>query len=354
MARFFLKIFCFFILSFTMFACAGETEVSPEPAVRPAKLIIVKAAESRRTIRFPAVIRASRSTQLAFEVGGRITDIDIIESAEVEQGQVLAKLDQRDYVNRLAQARSEFENTDSEYQRARRLAAQDAISKSVLDGRRAQRDIARAALDTAEKALSDTTLTAPYSGAISVVNVKQFQNVQALESIATLQSEGVEALVNIPARIVAYVPQLTPVSTKVILDAAPTQQIPATFKEASGEADPNTQTYEVSFTFTPPEQLLILPGMTATLVSELELSDFANQQFGGVTVPLSAIVAEGEERFVWVTDPETMTVSKRIVTVGANVEESVAITAGLEAGETIVAAGGSFLHEGLKVRPWEQ
>ena len=335
-------------------ACAPEAEAPAEPLVRPAKLITVEAATNRRTLEFPAVIRSSRSTQLAFEVGGRITELNVIESSQVEQGQVLARIDERDFVNKVSQARSEYQNAESEFQRARRLAEQDAVSKSVLDARRAQRDIARAALDTAEKALSDTTLTAPYSGAISVVNVKEFQNVQPLEPIATLQSDGVEALINVPATIVAFMPQLSPVSTKVILDAAPENDLPATLKEASGEANPSTQTYEVSFGFTPPEELLILPGMTATLVSELELSDLAQREIGGMSVPLSAILAEGEERFVWVTNPDDMTVSKRAVAVGNSLGDSVVITSGLRAGETIVAAGGSFLHEGMKVRPWER
>ena len=337
-----------------LMACSAEQEAPSEPSVRPAKLFTVEAASNRRTLEYPAVIRASRSTRLAFEVGGRITELNILESNEVEQGQVLAKLDPRDFQNNLAQARSEYQNAESEYQRARRLAEQDAISKSVLDSRRAQRNIAQAALDSAEKALSDATLTAPYEGFISAVNVKQFQNVQPLEPIATLQSEGVEALINVPATVVAFVPQFTPVSTKVILDAAPNTELPAVLKEASGEADPNTQTYEVSFTFTPPDDLLILPGMTATLVNELELSDRVVGEFGGIAVPLSSIIAEGEERFIWVTNPEDMSVSKRVVTVGSSVGDKIAITSGLTAGETIVAAGGSFLHEGMKVRPWKR
>ncbi len=337
-----------------MAACSPQGEAPSEPAVRPAKLVTVEAASNRRTIEFPAVVRASRSTQLAFEVGGRLEELDVIEGAEVEQGQIIGQIAQRDYQNKVAQARSEYQNAESEYQRARRLAEQDAISKSVLEARRAQRDIAKAALDSAEKALSDTTLVAPYSGVISTVYVKQFQNVQPLEPVAILQSEGVEVLSNIPANIIAYVPQFKPVSTQVILDPAPDRALPATLKEASAEADPATQSYEVSFGFTPPEDLLILPGMTATLKVELELSELADSIRGGIAVPRSAINVEGDELFVWVTSPDDMTVSKRIVTTGSNLGENVAVTGGLEAGETIVAAGGSFIHEGMKLRPWNQ
>ena len=333
-------------------ACSNETEAPREPGVRPAKLVTVEAASNRRSANYPAVIRAARSSELTFQVGGQIEELAVIESQEVEQGAVIARLDQRDFVNSLAQSRSQFENTEAEYQRARRLVAQDAISRSVLEGRKSQRDIARAALDTAEKALSDTVLKAPFSGGVARVYVEQFQNVQPQEAVVSLQSSGVEAIIHIPASVVAFVPQFKPISTKVILDAAPGVPIPAEFKEASGQADPNTQTYEVSFTFTPPEDLLILPGMTATLQSFLELNNGSSLATNGVSAPLAAIVAEGDEKFVWIVDPDEMTVSKRIITVGDSVGENIAIVSGLKSGETIVAAGGSYLHEGMKVRSW--
>ncbi len=338
-------------------ACAPEAEGPTEPAIRPAKLVTVEAVSNRTTISFPAVVRASRSTQLAFEVGGKITELNIIESTIVEPGQILAQLEERDYANRLTQAQSEYDNAQSAFQRARRLSEQDAISKSVLDSRRAQRDIAKAALDTAQKAFDDTTLKAPYGGVISVVNVKQFQNIQPLEPIATVQSDGVEVLLNAPATFIAYTPQLTPVSAKVILDVAPNQELPAILKEAGAEADPATQTYEVSFSFTPPEELLILPGMTATLVAEVEISDLVFADLGGFSVPRSAILAEGEELYVWVVSPDDQSVSKKPVAVregiGENLSDNVIISSGLKDGDVIVAAGGSFLHQGMKVRPWK-
>ncbi len=334
--------------------CAPETEAPSAPTVRPAVLYTVEAASNLQRSSFPAVISASRSTQLAFEVGGRIEELNVVQSSEVEQNQVIAQLDTADYENRLTQARSEYQNAEAEYQRARRLAEQDAIATSILESRKAQRDIARAALNTAEKALNDTTLRAPYAGNISTVSVKQFQNVQPLEIIATLQSDGVEAIINVPARIVAFSQQFTPLSTRVVLDVAPDVAIPATFKEASTEADPNTQTYEVRFSFEPPEDLIILPGMTATVRVEAEAILGSSLEQSAVTAPRSAIVAEGDERFVWVVAPDTMAVSKRIVTIGDGVGDVLSITSGLETGETIVAAGGAFLHEGMQVRPWEE
>lgn len=333
-------------------ACSNEEAAPEAPPVRPAKLVKTETASTARTLNLPAVIQSARTSQLTFQVDGQIAELMVLESQEIEQDGVVARLDDRDYRNNLTQAQAQYDNAEAEYQRARRLVAQDAISRSILEGRRTQRDVARAALDSAEKNLSETVLKAPFSGGISRVYVEQFQNVQAKEPVADIQSDGVEAIVNIPADLIVYVPQFQPVDTVVILDAAPNIEIPAVFKEASGQADPNTQTYEASFTFSPPDNLLILPGMTASLKSGFEFSTNSTIVPSGIAAPLTAIVAEGDEVFVWVVDEETMTVSKRVVTVGAGIGKDATITSGLEGGETIVAAGGSFLHEGLEVRPW--
>ncbi|MEO0983010.1 MAG: efflux RND transporter periplasmic adaptor subunit [Pseudomonadota bacterium] len=333
-------------------ACSPEAGPPPEPKVRPAKLITVETASNRRDLAFPAVIQAAQSAELTFQVAGEIRELNVLEGDTIEEGAVIAQLDQRDARNRLAQAQAEFENAEAEFNRAERLAAEDAISRSVLDNRRTQRDVARASLDTARKALSDTTLRAPFSGAVSRVIARQFQNVQAKEPIAILQGGEVEAVINVPGTIISRIPQLQPVGAEVVLDAAPDTKIAAEFKEASGEADESTQTYEVTFTFEPPEDLLILPGMTATVETGFVFSDDQDFVPSGIAVPLSAVLAEGDDTFVWVVDPSEMSLAKRRVDVTSDAAEQVTVLSGLSGGETIVAAGVSFFHEGMVVRAW--
>lgn len=335
-------------------ACSAESDVDSEaPAKpRPAKMITLEAASIQRDLSFPAVIRAAQSAELTFQVAGEIRELNVLEGDEVEAGKIVARLDQRDAVNRRTQAEAEYANAKTEFERAERLAAQDAISRSVLESRRTQRDVAEATLSTAQKAVGDTVLRTPFSGFISRVSGRQFQNIQAKEVIAVLQSEEVEAVINVPGSIIARIPQLVPVGVRVKLDAAPDVEITATFKEASGEADPSTQTYEVSFSFIPPEDLFILPGMTATVQSSFVISGMDDIVASGIAVPLSAVLAEGGETFVWVVDLETMKISKREVTAQSGTAEHVTVTEGLTGDETIVGAGVSFFHDGMMVRRW--
>ena len=342
------------IMLMALTGCSGNTGTSADeaPMPRPAKLVEVEAASNQRDLSFPAVIRAAQSADLTFQVAGEIREVNVLEGDEVNEGTVVARLDQRDALNRLAQAKAEFDNATTEFERAERLAAQDAISRSVLDSRRTQRDVADASYRTAQKAVSDTVLKAPFHGAISTVSGRQFQNVQAKESIAVLQSEEVEAVINIPGTIIARIPQLEPVGVRVILDAAPDAEIVAQFKEASGEADPSTQTYEISFSFIPPDDLFILPGMTATVESSFLFNGAEDLVAEGISVPLAAILAEGTDTFVWVVDLATMKISKREVTVESDAGDTVTVTEGLTGDETVVAAGVSFFHDGMTVRRW--
>mgnify|MGYP001795513511 CR=1 FL=1 len=338
-----------------LLAACGAQSSAPEaaPTVRPAKLAIAARATTQRNLDFPAVIRAIESADLTFQVAGEILELNVLEGQVVERGDVIARLNQRNNQNQVAQAQAEFDNAQAEFERAERLAAEDAISRSVLETRRTTRDIAAAALDNAKKSLGDTVLRAPFDGSISQVSARRFQNIQAKESIATIQTQEVEAVVNMPGTIIARIPQLAPVGVSVRLDSVPDRAIQAEFREAAGTADPETQTYEVRNSFTPPEDLLTLPGMTDSVETTLDFSGLNDLIPQGIAVPLTSILAEGSDTFVWIVDPETYKISKRKVTIGTEADTDVTVVDGLEGGEMVIAAGVTFFSDGTTVRPWQ-
>ena len=336
-------------------SCSGPAEPVDQTSAeaRPAKLVVATRSTLQRELTFPAIIRAIESADLTFQVAGEIRELNVLEGEIVARGDVIARLDNRNNLNQVAQAQAEYDNAVAEFERAERLAAEDAISRSVLETRRTTRDIAEAGLDNAKKSLSDTVLRAPFDGSISQVSARRFQNVQAKESIATIQTQEVEAVVNMPGTIIARIPQLIPVGGSVRLDSAPNTPIQAAFREAAGTADPETQTYEVSFSFTPPDELFTLPGMTATVETTLDFSGASDLIPQGISVPLSAILSESGQTYVWVVDPESFEITKQRVTVGTEGTENVTVVEGLDGGETIIQAGVTFFNEGTTVRPWE-
>ena len=149
-------------------------------------MLTVSLGSDRELFRFPAVISAGRYAEMSFEVGGLVDDVSVVESQEVGKGDTLVRLNQRGFQNRLAAALAQFESAVAEYDRAVRIAKEDAIAPSVVEQRATQRDVAKTELDNAEKAVEDSVLRAPFAGTVAKLTVKRDQNVAIGQVVVTL------------------------------------------------------------------------------------------------------------------------------------------------------------------------
>ncbi len=336
-------------------ACDSSQETTSRTlVVRPVKFITVSAAGATEVSQFPAVIGASRLSELGLQVGGMLQEFPVKEAQRLERGDVIAKLDQRDFESAVASAKAEYQNAKQEYQRAVRLAEADAIARNVLEQRRAWYGVSKAQLDQAEKALADSVLRAPFKGIVAQVAVKKLQTLSPGQVVVKFMSvDTLKATIDLPASYLVNVSEKESDDNHrqafVILDAAPGQLIEAEFEEASLLADTVSQTYAITFAFRPPENLLVLPGMNATV--ELRIKN--KSQLTRVAVPLDAVTSDGKNNHVWVVDRENMIVSKHAVTIEEGVGETIVVTAGLDAGDTIAGAGATSLSEGMKIREWK-
>ena len=345
-------ICCGLIFLLSLVACRQQNDTPAIEQVRPAKIVTVGAANTLETYRYPAIIKAAEETELNFGVSGVLQELLISEGVRVNQGDILAKLDQRDFVSRLNAAKAQYEVAEQEYQRAVRLMEADAIARRDLEMREAQRDSAKANLETASKALQDTELRAPYAGLIAKIPAKRLQNLQPGTTVATLIStQRWQATFNLPARLIALSPTRTSEGIFISLGSDPDSLLPAVYEEATLDADSASQTYAVTLSFAKPDNRVLLPGMNAEAV--LTASATEAVAAGGVTGPLTAIMNDGQQEYVWGYDAEQGTVAKRVVKVQPGIGEMLLIEAGLASGEAIVAAGGAYLSEGMKVRPWD-
>lgn len=338
-------------------ACGNEPEQassSDTAAARPAKLIQLSETSGVTFLNYPAIIESQALTVLSFEVGGVLTDVMVVSAQQVTKGDVLAKLDQTKLQADLKSATAQYKNAEDEYQRGLRLVKQNAISRSEVDKRKSTRDVNKSSLDLAKKALNDSVLVAPYSGAIAKVSVEIRQAIQAGESVITLLGEGgLEAKINIPASVISKAGRNKNNESNnsyFTLESDPKRQIPASFKEVVLEADSTSQTYEVTFAFEAPEDVIVLPGMNGTVW--FQDPSTSSTTTGRLSLPLTAISSNGDENFVWVVDPETQEVSRRTIEIKKDVGENLEIVSGLKSGDTIVETGISALSEGMKVTRW--
>lgn len=337
-------------------ACDNSQETaSKPPAVRPIKFITVNTASDLEVNKYPAVIGANSFSELSFQVGGMLQELPVREAQRLNKGDLIAKLDQRDLQSALDVAKAQFQSASSEYQRSVRLAKADAIARNVLEQRKAQFDVSKAQLEQSEKALSDSVLYSPFNGVVAEILVEELGTISPGQVAIKLMGEDLfEATINLPANYIARIPKDESDKDNrqafVFLDAAPSQPIEADFKEATLIADSASQTYAVTFTFPPPANLNVLPGMNATV----ELQRNNEIKSSRIAVPLSAVTNDGQKNYVWIINKDSMTVSKRAVTIEEEVGSSIIVTEGLNDSDTIAGAGAAYLSEGMQIREWKQ
>jgi RND family efflux transporter MFP subunit len=223
-----------------------------------------------------------------------------------------------------------------------------AVARAEVDQKRTAMEVARSSFAAAKQDAEDTRLTAPFAGVIARRHVENFQNVQAKEPIVSLQNvDELEIVIHVPERIMRSAPRRA--AGYAQFDDVPGRRFPVSLKSYSTEADPQTQTYEVVLRLTRPQDVTILPGMSAEVLPG-DAPD--NAARSSVAIPLNAVAAgpDGTPR-VWVVDPDTDRVAARAVSVGAVQGSDIIVLDGLQIGERIVTAGLGHLREGMWVRP---
>lgn len=340
------RIALFITLLAVMLAGCGEAEAPAPEAVRPVRILTVDSAQSMITRQFPGKIQASGRVELAFELAGKIVSLPIKAGQEIKKGQLIAQLDDRDFLSSLKSAQSRADKARADLERYEKLLTEEVVSRSAYDQIKKEYDVALADAQIASKALQDTKIVAPFSGGIGEKFVENFQNVQAKQPIVSLLNDDIiEIGIDVPQDVAIAAQNASRIRSTTTFEALPGRIFELELKEYSREADAQTQTYHVSlFMPTPEDKTHMLPGMTTSV--QLQYSDDTAE---GFTIPAGAVLNEGGKTFVWKVS-EDMTVKKAPVTVGMLNGEKITVTRGLTEGERIATAGVHYLREGQKVR----
>jgi RND family efflux transporter MFP subunit len=346
-------------------ACDRGAPVTEQP-VRPVRAIKVGEAGPLADRWFPGQARAHNEADLSFRVSGPLIVLpnDIV-GREYKAGDVISRIDPRDYEVKvadieaqLARARASAKRAASEYQRELNILKEEpgATSQTTVDRKSAQRDqtVAEvkslsASLDAARDQLDYTYLKAPFDGKVVQQYVQNFEDVRAKQAIVRLlDTSRIEMVVNIPENLISYAPYVT--NIRVQFDAFKDHQIPAVIKEIGAEASRTTRTYPVTLIMDQPDDIKILPGMAGRSTADREDVDAVRQT--GIVIPVSAIFSpeENTTSYVWVFDEQSATVRRRAVVTGELSDHGVPVEEGLTPGEWVVTAGVSYLAEGQVVR----
>jgi RND family efflux transporter MFP subunit len=345
-------------LSGLISACGQEAPVEQAEVARPIKMMSIGEGAGNRTLEVPGSVSAAQSADLSFEVSGRMLARIVEEGQVVEAGEVVAKLDPRDYVAQRNAARARRDTAKADYDRYKKAIEKNAVTEQQVDRSKGRLDITQAELDVAEKALQDTELRAPFGGRIARRLVDDFANVRLKQPVMVLQDESsLELRVAVAERDWARGQsditreELTRrINPRVEVASLRGRLFPAYVKELSNSADPVTRTYEVTFGFESPTDVNVSPGMTGKVIVDLYTENRAEGD-PPVLVPSNAVVADEEGNpYVWVVDPSTMRVAKRTVEPGELSGAAVPILSGLAGGDMVVVSGVNSLADGMLVR----
>ena len=340
----------------TLPACEQAPVETPEVA-RPVRIVAISGLQSGDSLSYPGEIQGAQNVNIAFEVPGRIIEMPAQEGIEVNEGDILARLDPADYQASLDAAAARARASKETFDRFAEVFERGAISRQELDNRRRQYEVEQANLASAQKALDDTVLRAPFTGRVGRTFVDNFTNVQAKQEILLLQDlTEFEVVANIPEQdwlrakpgltLAQHTERTRPT---VSLSNLPGRAFDARITEVAAAADPVTRTFAARARFDPPDDVVILPGMSATVTVNMpeDTEEFANR----ILVPANAVVGGNDSNpYVWKVDGDPLSATMAPVTIGQMSGSEIEILDGLESGDRIAVSGVQHLTEGMLVR----
>jgi RND family efflux transporter MFP subunit len=350
-------IFVIFMLITVFPGCSQEEKVEKKEPVRLVKFFEVGRSGTGSTMEYSGEIKAAQEVDMSFEIPGKILEFPVTEGEQISQGTLLARLDPRDYRTLLDSAKADLNAARADYERSRELYENNTISRRELDVARRNFEKAKAGTESAEKAMGDTRLVAPFNGIIAKITAERYQNIQAKQPILVIHDNStLEMAVDIPEQDFTKVKktdsldELTRlVQPEIIISSLPGKRFKAAFKETATMADPMTRTFQITFKFTPPSEITIFPGMTARLLLTPPL-----ERAQAILIPAKAVFSDDKKQpMIWRIDPESKKVTPVPVTVGDLSGSDIYIKKGLKEGDLIAISGVHKLRDGMTVRQYQ-
>jgi membrane fusion protein (multidrug efflux system) len=184
-------------------ATASATETKPEPAIAVTTEAVTP-VEAVRTLRLTGTLRGQRETDLAANVAGRISRIEVDRGQSISKGALIAQADVRAAALALAEARVAVETSktqeainQADCARYEQLKAGGAVTPLEYDQVTAKcktaplnREAAEARQSIAAKNVGDGAIRAPFAGVVTERYVEVGEYVQASSRVVSIAEVG--------------------------------------------------------------------------------------------------------------------------------------------------------------------
>ena len=321
---------------------AGNKKSSPKESAPAAA---VELSEVRRGgidtwLETTATLEARNSALLVARRQGQVLKLLAEEGQWVKRGAVLAQLD--DTEARLAAERAELalEVARREQERASKMQSEGYLSSKEGDDIQLRLRNAKLELDQARFNLSQTRITAPFSGRVTERAINLGETVSPGQSCFRLiDFNPVLVRLYFPERELDRVRIGQPAA--LMLDAQPGHAFSARVALVNPVVDHSNGTFKVTLEAPNPGGLL-RPGSFARV--RLKTGSFTD----ALLLLRRGVLTEDGEQFVFVARGDT--VARARVTVGAVEGDQAQILAGLAAGDRVVTIGQGGLKPGARIK----
>lgn len=287
---------------------------------------------------WPGTVKSRTVANIAPKMTARILEIKVHASDKVKQGDVLARLDERDIVAQeqaalaaLAGAIAEGNRAKADAERIQSLYSKEAATKEHLDTSVAQDKLAQAKVNQATSVLTeakslhaDTVLRAPFDAVV----LKRFKEpgdmgLPGVPVISLQAPQGLRLEADVPTSCASHFTLGMPV--KVHIDTLG-QTVTAQIDEISPEVDAQTRTQLIKVT---------LPTMTGLQAGYFGWLEQGCAQHEALLIPISAVEHIGQLEVVSVL-AESHRVMRHIRTAKV-FGDQIEVISGLVTGEVVIS-----------------
>jgi membrane fusion protein (multidrug efflux system) len=352
---------------------AQAQSAGPPAAPAPAVITLtVHPQEITRASEFIGHVQAIQSVDVHAQVTGILQRVAFEGGQDVKQGALLYQIEPAQYQAALAAAQAQLQSAQASLIQAQQnLARQQSLfqhqttAEATLEQAQAQRDVAQAnvlaaqaQVQTAQINLGYTRIAAPIAGRVGATKVTAGNLVGPTTGTLTtvVQLDPIRVVFSVNERALVAYKQKHSGATQEQINArfVPKLRLPdgSTFAQSGrvafveNQVDPNTGTLPVYADFPNPQDVL-LPGMLVTAIISPESPPM------GFLVPAGAVGQDAQGKFVLVVGQGDK-IERRNIDSNEQIEQSIAITKGLQDGDRVVIEGGQKVRPGQIVRPIEE
>lgn len=280
--------------------------------------------------------------QLSFvsETSGRVRTLTIENGDYVNEGKVIATLDNEQIRIDLALAKTTLEKAKSDLEKYERMVVSGAVNKQQVEEMRMNVNTADAKVKTLQHSLKLTTIVSPISGVVSNVAIEKGSYLAPGTAIADIVD--IKSLkMSVKLLDVQVIRVKTGQSVNIVPDLYATSNIPGKVASVSPQAD-GSKKFDTEIRFTNPSKTPLKSGMTGKV----------KFTFGGtkqaLTIPLKCLAGSIKDPKVFVVQGGKAKLTK--IEIGAVDDDKIEIVSGLTEGIKVVKTGQLNIDNGSKVK----